>query len=85
MCIHKYRTFARFGLMHMIATNLCLWLRVIVHETMNDISRNTLAQHQHNVTSRSHEGHSKAQGHTAASHVSPDTHHTPEHVNASGQ
>ena len=40
MCIHKYKIFARFGLMHMIATNVCVWLRTVATETISDI-------HQH--------------------------------------
>jgi hypothetical protein len=39
MCIHKYRTLARFGLMHMVATNICTWLRVVIQETVHDIER----------------------------------------------
>ena len=34
---YSYRVLARFGLMHMIATNLCEWLYVVVEETKNDI------------------------------------------------
>ncbi len=37
MCIHRYRVFARFGLMHMMATNICVWLRTVVMETINDV------------------------------------------------
>ncbi|KAG8196240.1 hypothetical protein JTE90_023798 [Oedothorax gibbosus] len=37
MAISKYRTFARFGLMHMIATNMCVWLHVLVQETKHEI------------------------------------------------
>ncbi|XP_012937444.1 uncharacterized protein LOC101847490 [Aplysia californica] len=46
MCIHKYRTLARFGLMHMSGTNICVWLRSIVVETLHVIEiekRKTLA------------------------------------------
>ncbi|KAK6620471.1 hypothetical protein RUM44_006872 [Polyplax serrata] len=32
-----YKIIARFGLMHMIATNLCEWLYVLVEETKQDI------------------------------------------------
>lgn len=32
-----YKVIARFGLMHMIATNLCEWLYVLVEETKQDI------------------------------------------------
>lgn len=33
----KHRVIARFGLMHMIATNLCEWLYVLVEETKHEI------------------------------------------------
>jgi hypothetical protein len=34
---YSYRVVARFGMMHMIARNLCEWLYVVVEETKNDI------------------------------------------------
>ena len=37
MCINRYKAFARFGLMHMAATNICVWLRAIVVETLHEI------------------------------------------------
>ncbi|KFM78483.1 Otopetrin-2, partial [Stegodyphus mimosarum] len=37
VCIKKYKVLARFGLMHMIATNLCIWLHVLVQETKHGI------------------------------------------------
>lgn len=37
MVIHRYRGIARFGMMHMVATNLCVWLRVIAIETMHEL------------------------------------------------
>ncbi|KAK9508456.1 hypothetical protein O3M35_006010 [Rhynocoris fuscipes] len=36
MC--SYSVISRFGLMHMIATNLCEWLNVIVQETKHEIA-----------------------------------------------
>ena len=30
-------TLVRFGLMHMVATNLCVWLNVIIQETKHEI------------------------------------------------
>lgn len=33
----KYRGVAKFGVMHMVATNLCEWLYVIVEETKHEI------------------------------------------------
>lgn len=44
MCIHKYQSVARFGLMHMVATNLCVWLRMVVQESKHEILH--LTQHQ---------------------------------------
>jgi hypothetical protein len=46
---HSYRVVARFGLMHMIATNLCEWLYVVVEETKYDIMQvlNTTAKQHH--------------------------------------
>ncbi|CAH0560882.1 unnamed protein product [Brassicogethes aeneus] len=35
--LNRHRTIARFGLMHMIATNLCEWLNVLVEETKHEI------------------------------------------------
>ncbi|XP_063224770.1 proton channel OtopLc-like [Bacillus rossius redtenbacheri] len=37
MKMSKYRVLARFGLMHMVATNLCEWLYVLVEETKHEI------------------------------------------------
>jgi hypothetical protein len=33
----KLRLLLRFGLMHMIATNLCVWLNVLIQETKHEI------------------------------------------------
>lgn len=33
----KPRVIAYFGLMHMVATNLCVWLNVIIEETKHEI------------------------------------------------
>ena len=44
MCIHKYKSLARFGLMHMIATNICVWIRVTVRETLREVMANAPAQ-----------------------------------------
>ncbi|KAF4523611.1 hypothetical protein B566_EDAN014585 [Ephemera danica] len=37
MEVYRYKVVAKFGLMHMIATNLCEWLYVLIEETKNDI------------------------------------------------
>lgn len=33
----RHKVIARFGLMHMVATNLCEWLYVLVEETKHEI------------------------------------------------
>jgi len=35
--IARNKVIARFGLMHMVATNLCEWLYVLVEETKHEI------------------------------------------------
>ncbi|KAI4496189.1 hypothetical protein M0802_008056 [Mischocyttarus mexicanus] len=37
MKVHRHRIVARFGLMHMIGTNLSVWLNVLVQETKHEI------------------------------------------------
>ncbi|GLH14561.1 Proton channel OtopLc [Gryllus bimaculatus] len=37
MKVYKHRALARFGLMHMIGTNLSVWLNVLVQETKHEI------------------------------------------------
>ncbi|XP_046394994.1 proton channel OtopLc-like [Ischnura elegans] len=37
MALRKYQIVVRFGLMHMIATNMCEWLNALVQETKHDI------------------------------------------------
>ncbi|CAG7645684.1 unnamed protein product [Allacma fusca] len=37
MAVSKVRLGAQFGLMHMIGTNLCVWLNVLVQETRHEI------------------------------------------------
>ncbi|CAG0913454.1 unnamed protein product [Notodromas monacha] len=37
--IHKFKVVARFGLMHVIATNICVWLRTIVREGLKDFTK----------------------------------------------
>jgi hypothetical protein len=45
MQMGRYMSVARFGLMHMVATNLCEWLYVLVEETKHDIEH--LSHHNH--------------------------------------
>jgi hypothetical protein len=37
MKVYRHRVVARFGLMHMIGTNLSVWLNVLVQETKHEI------------------------------------------------
>lgn len=36
----RHKVIVRFGIMHMLATNLCEWLYVLVEETRHEISNN---------------------------------------------
>ncbi|XP_076437542.1 proton channel OtopLc-like isoform X3 [Babylonia areolata] len=45
MCIHRKKVLARFGLMHMAATNICVWFRSIVVETLHEIHHHHHAHH----------------------------------------
>ncbi|XP_066903871.1 proton channel OtopLc isoform X4 [Halyomorpha halys] len=36
--IHRFKVIARFGLMHIVATNLCVWIRTLVLESLKEIS-----------------------------------------------
>ena len=37
--IHKFKCIARFGLMHIVATNLCVWIRTVVKECTKEIAQ----------------------------------------------
>lgn len=41
MCIQSYKAIARFGLMHMVGTNLSVWTRDLVKETIREIHEHT--------------------------------------------
>lgn len=43
--IHRFKVVARFGLMHVVATNVCVWIRTLVMETLKEITN-----HYHNQT-----------------------------------
>lgn len=36
--IHRFKVLARFGLMHIAATNLCVWIRTLVLESLKEIT-----------------------------------------------
>ncbi|XP_005176136.2 proton channel OtopLc isoform X2 [Musca domestica] len=54
----RHKVFSRFGLMHMVATNLCEWLYVLVEETKHEIFH--IGHHEegsdHDAMSGSHGG-----------------------------
>ncbi|KAJ8679318.1 hypothetical protein QAD02_015105 [Eretmocerus hayati] len=37
--IHRFKVIARFGLMHVVATNLCVWIRTLVLESIKEIAQ----------------------------------------------
>ncbi|PRD36045.1 UNVERIFIED_CONTAM: Otop2 [Trichonephila clavipes] len=42
--IHKFKVLARFGLMHVVATNICVWIRTVGKETLQEIVKHHLSQ-----------------------------------------
>lgn len=36
--IHRFKVLARFGLMHIVATNVCVWIRTLVLEALKEIT-----------------------------------------------
>ena len=36
--IHRFKVVARFGLMHVVATNICVWIRTLVLEYIKEIT-----------------------------------------------
>lgn len=42
--IHKFKFVARFGLMHMVATNVCVWIRTLVRESLKEINEFKVSQ-----------------------------------------
>ncbi|CAG5134243.1 unnamed protein product, partial [Candidula unifasciata] len=71
MCIHRYKKLARFGLMHMCATNICVWFHSIVVETMHVIHMQAHGGH-HGTGGDGH--HSPG----APDHSGGDHHNTPD-------
>ncbi|KAK7074063.1 hypothetical protein SK128_007081 [Halocaridina rubra] len=82
VAISRHRVIARFGLMHMIGTNLCIWLNVLVQETKHEIINLTLGPDVHHVGDFSKSGH---HGTTGSGHHSDTAavlgHHVVEHFN----
>lgn len=38
MNIHRFKVLARFGLMHVFATNICVWIRTLVLEALKEMT-----------------------------------------------
>jgi hypothetical protein len=36
--IHRFKVISRFGLMHVVATNICVWIRTLVLESLKEVS-----------------------------------------------
>ena len=36
--IHKFKCLSRFGLAHVVAANLCVWIRTLVKECIREIT-----------------------------------------------
>ena len=51
MNIYKNKFLSRIGLMHMIATNLCVWLNVLILETSHEIHE---SHHSHGIVGGGH-------------------------------
>jgi hypothetical protein len=49
--IHRFKVLARFGLMHIVATNLCVWIRTLVLESIKEISNNDNRKYLSTTTS----------------------------------
>jgi len=50
--IEENESIARFGLMHIIATNICVWLNTLVLEIMNEFSHMSDPHSTSNETSK---------------------------------
>ena len=42
--IHQFKCLARFGLMHIVATNVCVWIRTVFKEAIKDIAAYRVAK-----------------------------------------
>lgn len=48
--ILKHQTIAQFGFMHLMATNLCLWLRTLILEINAELNHASVADSSSNTT-----------------------------------
>lgn len=44
MNIHRFKVLARFGLMHVVATNVCVWIRTLVLESLKEVTAHYIAR-----------------------------------------
>ena len=44
--VERFGLIARFGFMHLVATNLCLWIRTIIWESANEWIHHIYQQHK---------------------------------------
>ncbi|CAH1773386.1 unnamed protein product [Owenia fusiformis] len=51
LCVYKYRNIVAFGLLHVLATNMCVWVRAIISEALE-----TIEEHGH-ISDNSSSGH----------------------------
>lgn len=68
----RHKIVARFGLMHMVATNLCEWLYVIVEETKHEIFHISHSDKHDKLLPLHDEVDSKNLTNTIPSHVMPE-------------
>lgn len=66
MKVYRHKIIARFGLMHMIGTNLAVWLNVLIQETKHEIltfynPENRTLRISHRLGHKSHSVHHSAQ------------------------
>ncbi|XP_055337652.1 proton channel OtopLc-like isoform X2 [Paramacrobiotus metropolitanus] len=68
----RYTNVASFGLMHMVATNMCIWLSVLIEETKHELEHSIFEPDTHRPTGFAvHLSHSVGHGHADSSHHSP--------------
>jgi hypothetical protein len=70
----RHKVIARFGLMHMVATNLCEWLYTLVEETKHEI------YHLEHQSHEAHNDHPTHENMIDAEVISNSTVHAPHHV-----
>lgn len=83
MAISKYKTLARFGLMHMIATNMCVWLHVLVQETKHEILTLITPNATNLIPAFVIEAHQSDTHHSEQDYFSPLIEDFTEHLNRS--